>query len=81
MSVMLFSNIVPFSARLKMVRAVRGLSQVFVAEETGIDRSLISRYESGLNPPAHQVKALEEFFGLKFDGPEVEKAIQLIIDN
>ncbi len=37
----------PIEIRLRELRKARGLTQVQVAEETGIDQSQISRIESG----------------------------------
>lgn len=78
MSDMSYYDVAPFSVRLKIVRTVRRLPQGVVAREIGIDPSSISRWEAGLPAPVKHVQALEKFFNLKFDGPEVEQALQLL---
>ncbi|MEN7529299.1 helix-turn-helix domain-containing protein [Cupriavidus sp. DL-D2] len=40
-----------FSERLRLARKERGMNQEVLAQRTGIERSHISHYETGLNTP------------------------------
>lgn len=78
MTISLSFNVIPFSVRLSVVRAARLLSQADVAEMTGIDQSLISRYERGLSPAPHHVEAIEMALNIDFDAPEMERAFKVL---
>ncbi len=70
------SNDISFGTLLATIRAARSLTQAEVAEKTGIDQSLISRYESrGLSPSLPHIQALERFLGLKFNSLLVLNAV------
>lgn len=71
-------SIIPFSVRLAVIRAARLLTQGDVAEMTGIDQSLISRYERGLSPAPHHVEAIERALKVDFDAPEMEQAFKVL---
>lgn len=66
---------IPFAIRLATVRAARSLTQADVSDRTGIDRSIISRYERGLMPSKNHLQLIEDALQISFDDPQVEEAI------
>lgn len=57
-----------FSERLKQLRKSRNLTQGELADELGVDRSSIGKYESSGVLPSHGVLlALSSFFGVSLD--------------
>ena len=57
-----------FHSRIKAVRVEIGLTQSFVAAQTGISQSKISKYESGdLEPTIEQLGTLADFYGVSID--------------
>lgn len=71
-------SVVPFSIRLAIVRAARLLTQADVADLTGLDRSIINRYERGLSPAPQHVEAIEKALNVDFDAPEMEQAFKVL---
>lgn len=54
--------------RLREARIRRGLTQAEVAEKLGVTRSVIARYESGINdPPSENISKLAEILGVSAD--------------
>lgn len=73
-------NIIPFSTKLAVMRTARGLTQAKLAQSVGIDQAKISQYENGLTPtPAHLDK-IESFFGVTFNHPNIENALQALVN-
>lgn len=68
---------VPFSTRLTLMRVGRRMSQAELAKSVEIDQAIISRYENGLAPSTEHVEKFEDFFGVEFDHPKVEEAVQI----
>jgi transcriptional regulator with XRE-family HTH domain len=58
-----------FGSRLKRIREIKGLSQGELAEESGVDRSYISKLESGvtLNPTGDIIKKLAKPLNVSLD--------------
>lgn len=53
---------------IRKIRLMRELTQVAVQIETGIDQSLISKYETGeADPPAQTLKLLAKFYDTTTD--------------
>jgi len=54
-----------FNLRLKKIREKRGFTQEKIANETGITRSVLSRYETGaLEPNIETLGILADFYGV-----------------
>lgn len=71
-------DIAPFSTRLMLVRMAHGLTQAELSKRTGVEKSLLSRYESGYTPTEDNIKKLETFFGEALYHPKVEEAARII---
>lgn len=53
---------------LKKLRKARGLTQIAVQMDTGIDQSLISKYENGERiPPTDVLVLLADYYGVSID--------------
>lgn len=53
---------------LKKLRRARGLTQIAVQMDTGIDQSLISKYENGERiPPTDVLVLLADYYGVSID--------------
>ena len=53
------------SAPLKELRKEKGLSQIAVQMQTGIEQALISKYENGERvPPTETLMQLADFYGV-----------------
>ena len=56
------------SAPLKELRKEKGLSQIAVQMQTGIEQALISQYENGERvPPTETLMQLADFYGVSMD--------------
>ena len=56
------------SAPLKELRKEKGLSQIAVRMQTGIEQALISKYENGERvPPTETLMQLADFYGVSMD--------------
>ena len=56
------------SAPLKELRKEKGLSQIAVQMQTGIEQALISKYENGERvPPPETLMQLADFYGVSMD--------------
>lgn len=56
------------SAQLKELRKEKGLSQIAVQMQTGIEQALISKYENGERvPPTETLMQLADFYGVSMD--------------
>lgn len=56
------------SAPLKELRKEKGLSQIAVQMQTGIEQTLISKYENGERvPPTETLMQLADFYGVSMD--------------
>ena len=56
------------SAPLKELRKEKGLSQIAVQKQTGIEQALISKYENGERvPPTETLMQLADFYGVSMD--------------
>ena len=56
------------SAPLKELRKKKGLSQIAVQMQTGIEQALISKYENGERvPPTETLMQLADFYGVSMD--------------
>ena len=56
------------SAPLKELRKEKGLSQIAVQMQTGIEQALISKYENGERvPPTETLMQLAVFYGVSMD--------------
>lgn len=56
------------SAPLKELRKEKGLSQIAVQMQTGIEQALISKYENGERvPPTETLMQLPDFYGVSMD--------------
>ena len=56
------------SAPLKELRKEKGLSQIAVQMQTGIEQALISKYENGERvPPTETLMQLADFYGVGMD--------------
>lgn len=56
------------SAPLKELRKEKGLSQIAVQMQTGIEQALISKYENGERvPPTEMLMQLADFYGVSMD--------------
>ena len=54
--------------RLKLLRKKRGLTQIALQMQTGIDQSLLSQYENGKRiPPTDSLLILADFYGVSID--------------
>lgn len=53
---------------LRKLRKEKGLSQIAVQMQTGIDQALISKYENGERvPPTETLMQLADFYGVSMD--------------
>jgi len=53
---------------LRAIRLKRGYSQVYVQMQTGVEQSLISKYEHGERiPPTETLMILADFYGTSMD--------------
>ena len=53
---------------LRKLRKEKGLSQIAVQMQTGIEQALISKYENGERvPPTETVMQLADFYGVSMD--------------
>ena len=53
---------------LRKLRKEKGLSQIAVQMQTGIEQALISKYESGERvPPTETLMQLADFYGVSMD--------------
>ena len=60
-------NITEEAQRLKVFRKAEKLGQAEFGKQTGVDHSIVSRYENGrLNISIEYVKTLHEVFGMSF---------------
>ncbi len=67
--------------RLKTLRKDRGLTQISLQMKTGVEQSLLSKYETGERiPPTETLLLLADFYGvsmdyimLRTDNPEINK--------
>lgn len=56
------------AATLKTLRKQKGLSQLAVQMQTGIEQALISKYENGERvPPTETLMLLADFYGVSMD--------------
>lgn len=56
------------SAPLKELRKEKGLSQIAVQMQTGIEQALISKYENGERvPPTETLMQRADFYGVSMD--------------
>lgn len=56
------------SAPLKELRKEKGLFQIAVQMQTGIEQALISKYENGERvPPTETLMQLADFYGVSMD--------------
>lgn len=56
------------SAPLKELRKEKGLSQIAVQMQTGIEQAFISKYENGERvPPTETLMQLADFYGVSMD--------------
>lgn len=56
------------SAPLKELRKEKGLSQIAVQMQIGIEQALISKYENGERvPPTETLMQLADFYGVSMD--------------
>ena len=56
------------SAPLKELRKEKGLSQIAVQMQTGIEQALLSKYETGKRvPPTETLILLSDFYGVSID--------------
>lgn len=54
--------------RLKLLRKGRGLTQISVQMQTGIEQALLSKYENGERvPPTETLLKLAEFYNVSID--------------
>ena len=54
--------------RLKLLRKKRGLTQIALQMQTGIEQSLLSQYENGKRiPPTDSLLILADFYGVSID--------------
>lgn len=66
---------------LKLLRKKRGLTQIALQMQTGIEQALLSKFENGKRvPPTEILVILAEFYGVSIDyilcrteNPEVNK--------
>lgn len=57
-----------FGERLRKARLMKGMKQVDLAKKMGVTRSVISRYELGINdPPSENIGKLAEILGVSAD--------------
>lgn len=53
---------------LKLLRKQRGLSQIALQMETGIEQALLSKFENGVRiPPTDTLLVLADFYGVSID--------------
>lgn len=53
---------------IKALRESKGITQQRLADDTGIDRALIARYENGTRkPPIDNLVILSDYFGVSID--------------
>jgi len=53
---------------LRKLRKEKGLSQIAVQMQTGIEQALISKYENGVRvPPTETLMQLADFYGVSMD--------------
>ena len=53
---------------LRKLRKEKGLSQIAVQMQTGIEQALISKYENGERvPPTETLMQLADFYGVRMD--------------
>lgn len=54
--------------RLKQLRKSRGYTQIYLQMQTGIEQSLLSKYENGQRiPPTEALAALADVYGVSID--------------
>jgi len=54
--------------RLYLLRKSKGLSQITVQMDTGIDQSLLSKFEKGIRiPPTETLIKLADFYNVSID--------------
>ena len=54
--------------RLKLIRKTKGLTQVSVQMQTGVEQALLSKYENGERTPTTEVLIkLADFYGVSID--------------
>lgn len=68
------NNPVPFSTRLMVARIARQLTQAELSKRSGIEKSLLSRYENGYAPTEENVKKIESTLGISLDHPKIVEA-------
>ena len=57
-----------FGEKLQQLRKEKGLSQIAVQMQTGIEQALISKYENGERvPPTETLMQLADFYGVSMD--------------
>lgn len=67
--------------RFKLLRKKRGLTQIALQMQTGIEQALLSKYETGERiPPTETLIRLADFYGVSIDyllsrtdNPEINK--------
>jgi len=53
---------------LKLLRKQRGLSQIALQMETGIEQALLSKFENGIRiPPTETLMVLADYYGVSID--------------
>lgn len=61
-------NTMEFKDRLKELRAQKGLSQVALAEQLKVSKSIIGAYETGDRKPSYEIlEMLADFFNVSID--------------
>ena len=54
--------------RLYQLRKAKGLSQITVQMDTGVDQSLLSKFEKGIRiPPTETLMKLADFYNVSID--------------
>lgn len=54
--------------RLKQLRKSRGYTQIYLQMQTGIEQSLLSKYENGQRiPPTEALAVLADVYGVSVD--------------
>ncbi|MCR4643967.1 MAG: ankyrin repeat domain-containing protein [Oscillospiraceae bacterium] len=68
------------SKKMKEIRLSRGMTQVDVAKELHIDRSVYAKYESGkLTPTQERIQEFAAIFGV--DTSELEKSVSAVVPD
>ena len=53
---------------LRLLRKQRGLSQIALQMETGIEQALLSKFENGIRiPPTETLMVLANYYGVSID--------------